>query len=366
MRIERGRLAFWLALMLLVLPFVRAETQISLPGQRSITRGGVYRVTGSLEGGQLLVDCGEDEAVVLILQGVQISSGESPAIEVKRAGQVRIILEAGTHSTLHAGEGARAALLSRADLAIEGTGALHLEAASGHGIHGRRAVSVSGGSTWIRAKKDGIKADGALEILGGEHRIIDCQEGLEGDTVLVAGGSLDITARDDGINASSADDIDLRQLPDPSGQNHWIRITGGAIVIAAQGDGMDANGDLEIQGGDIRISGPEHGQDGALDAYGDISISGGSLMAFGAAKEAQAVLDTGQSASLVILKHTLPGGQEISIKNQAGETLLAFTPLYAWDSAAISSPGIREGEPCTLWVAGQKLLKFVMGEGMGI
>ncbi len=355
-------------LLALILPMLLAcgpalgEGLVSLPEQRVITRGGIYRVRGSLEGGQLMIDCGKDEAVTLILEGVEIASPSGPAIEAKKAGPLRIVLENGSQNILRAGEGAKAALFSKPDLALEGTGALSLEASGGHGIQGKREVTLSGGVTRIRAKKNGVKAGGALRILGGSHLIEDSQEGLEGNRVLIAGGETDITARDDGVNAAGAGDVDPRQLPDPGGENHWIRISGGRLVIKARGDGIDANGDLVITGGDIRISGPVSGQDGALDAHGEIAVSGGSLMAFGAADEAEGARDAGQSASLLTLKNWVAGGQEVRVKNAAGESLLVFIPAYEWNSAALSSPDIPKGERCSLWAAGQKLLDFVMGE----
>lgn len=343
-------------LLALILPMLLAcgpalgEGLVNLPEQRVITRGGSYRVRGSLAGGQLMIDCGKDEAVTLILEGVEIASPSGPAIEAKKAGRLRIVLADGSRNILRAGEGAKAALFSRPDLALEGRGALDIEASGGHGIQGKREVSLSGGTARIRAKKNGVKAGGTLKILGGSHLIEDSQEGLEGDRVLIAGGETDITAREDGVNAAGA------------GLSHWIRVTGGSLVIAAGGDGIDANGDLIITGGDIRISGPVSGLDGALDAHGEITVSGGSLMAFGAANEAEGALDAGQSASLLALGSWVAGGQEVSVQNAAGKSLLVFTPAYEWNSVALSSPDIPKGERCSLWAAGQKLLDFVMGE----
>ncbi len=350
-----------LILLLLACGLARGESLIALPGQAVITRPGSYRLRGRLSGGQVLIDAGKEDAVTLILDGVDVRSSDFPAIEVRRAGQVRIVLEEGSLNTLRVGKGARAALLSKADLKVEGTGTLDIEALDGHGIQGKRDLSIMGGSTRIHAKKDGIKADGALSILGGSHEVADCQEGLEGHTVLISGGDIRINARDDGINASSAQEVDLRQLPDPSGENHWIKVTGGSLTITARGDGMDANGDLIISGGDIRISSPASARDGALDAHRDITISGGTLMAFGAAGEAEAPRDAGQSASLILLKKQVAGGHEVILKNQAGESLMSFTPAQGWDSVALSHPRVQQGDPCSLWAAGEKVADFVMG-----
>ena len=357
------KLPVFLLLLLALSGAVHGETLLCLPeDQPLITRPGVYRVKGRLPEGQMLIDCGREDEVILILDGLEIHSPAASALEVKRAGRLRVVLEAGSRNALRAGAGAKAAFFSKAELIVEGSGALSLEAAGGHGIHGKGDVSLKDGSVHIRALKNGVKAGGALSVLGGRHVIEDSREGLEGDSVLVTGGSLDIRAREDGVNAAGKKDPDPRRMDDPGGRNHWIRVQGGSLVIRAQGDGLDANGDLVITGGDIRISGPVSGQDGALDAHGEITISGGSLMAFGAADRAEGARDAGQSASLIRLARWVMGGQEVRLKNAAGESLLVFTPAYPWNSAVLSHPGIKKGEPCSLWAADSKLADFVMGE----
>ncbi len=357
----RKAAAFALALLLLCGQAL-GESLLTLPEQTVIEKAGTYRLRGSLQGGRVLIDAGKNEDITLILDGVEIASPDDPAIEIKRAGQARIILAEGSRNILRVGEGAKAALFSKADLTLEGEGALEMEAPGGHGIQGKKGLSIRGGDTRLRVSKDGMKAGGALAILGGQHVIVDSQEGLEGQSVLIAGGVLDITARDDGINASGDEDTDPRQLPDPSGRDHWIRVEGGNLTITAQGDGLDANGELVISGGDIRISGPVSGEDGALDAHGDIRVSGGSLMAFGAAREAKAALDAGQSVSLIVIKQWVNGGQEVALKTQTGESLLSFMPLQEWNSLQVSSPLVKAGDRCSLWVSGQHLLDFVMGD----
>ncbi len=114
-----------------------------------------------------------------------------------------------------------------------------------------------------------------------------------------------------------AETVDPRQLAEPEVNNHSILISGGELTIIS-GDGMDANGDLLISGGVIRISGPESGEDGALDADGKMAISGGSLMAFGAAAEAEMPQGVGQTSSLIVLENRVPARQEVQVKTRRG------------------------------------------------
>ncbi len=57
---------------------------------------------------------------------------------------------------------------------------------------------------------------------------------------------------------------------------------GGDIYVNAGADGLDANGNIVISGGNLEIWGASTGADGDfLDYYGDVTISGGTLFGGG-------------------------------------------------------------------------------------
>ncbi len=58
-----------------------------------------------------------------------------------------------------------------------------------------------------------------------------------------------------------------------------VRITGGTIYLRAQGDGIDSNGDLTVEGGNIviEVNAIYSGGDSELDVGGLFSTSGGTL-----------------------------------------------------------------------------------------
>ena len=60
-----------------------------------------------------------------------------------------------------------------------------------------------------------------------------------------------------------------------------IEINGGNIYINADGDGLDSNGRLIINGGEIYVDGPENNGNGALDCGINATINGGILVAAG-------------------------------------------------------------------------------------
>lgn len=357
------RLPPLLLILLLLTGLAGAETLMTLSGSQDvlIQRGGVYRLTGSLTGAQLKVEAGKGEKVTLILDGLHIEA-DGPAIEIKKTGQASVVLASGTENSLISNGKARAALSCTTALDISGEGALRFVCPQGDGLYGKDSLMIRGGQLVIEAGNDGVKSRGPVSIQGGSLQVLDSQEGIEGSAVSISGGIILIKARDDGINAaSSGDKVDPRQLAEPEVKNHSILISGGELTITSRGDGMDANGDLLISGGVIRISGPESGEDGALDADGKMAISGGSLMAFGAAAEAEMPQGVGQTSSLIVLENWVPARQEVQVKNAAGEAILSFTPVHGWDSVALSDPLILKGQPYTLEAGGEKLADFTAG-----
>ena len=81
-----------------------------------------------------------------------------------------------------------------------------------------------------------------------------------------------------------------------------INISGGVIYINAEGDGIDSNGYLTVSGGEIYVTGPSNGGNGALDYGIEASISGGVVVAAGQSGMAQNFgSDSTQCAMLINL-----------------------------------------------------------------
>ncbi len=69
-------------------------------GTVTITAEGVYRLSGTWEEGQVLIDAGESDKVQLVLDTVSITSATSAAIYAKEADKVFITLADGSENTL--------------------------------------------------------------------------------------------------------------------------------------------------------------------------------------------------------------------------------------------------------------------------
>ena len=95
---------------------------------------------------------------------------------------------------------------------------------------------------------------------------ITAREDLEGTYVKINGGTVTISASDDGINAANKS----------SEYSVIVEINGGTINITmGQGDtdGIDANGNLYINGGTITISGQS-----PFDYDGEAKYTGGKMI----------------------------------------------------------------------------------------
>ena len=185
-------------------------------------------------------------------------------------------------------------------------------------IHSDGNVSITGGTFTISSGDDAVHADQYL-ILGKENNdnslikmnITKSYEGLEGSNVYIYSGTYNIISSDDGINSAGDTDEECQpggngNHPGGGGPRPWrslsitkkprqnlrkrlaecytfhIYIYGGEIYVNAESDGLDANGNIVISGGNITVWGARSGVDGdPIDMDGTLTISGGTLLAGG-------------------------------------------------------------------------------------
>ncbi len=273
-------------------------------GNIVINKGGAYSISGKLTDGKITVDAG-DEDVTLILDGAEITSSDSSAINVYKAGIVTIELADKSENTLSdaskyvfedsysdkTNEEPSACIFSKSDLIITGAGQLKvsgnfkngikskdlltLESANiiidsadnavtgndgviingagieinskGDGIHSNSDIEINSGKLTIKSDDDGIHADNSVTVNGGELDIT-AHEGVEGTVIKINDGTITISASDDGINAAQKVD----------GATPTVEINGGSITItmgAGDTDAIDSNGNIIINGGKITITG---------------------------------------------------------------------------------------------------------------
>ena len=221
-------------------------------------------------------------------------------------------------------------------------------------VHSNGDVQINGGKFALSSGDDGIHADNALIINSGEITVSKSYEGLEGKTVTVTGGNIDITASDDGINAADGSGASAGGKPGANASSDvYINISGGYITVNASGDGVDSNGNIDISGGVILVSGPTSDGDSALDCDGTATVTGGTAIFCGSAGMAETFSDSSSQPSLMYtLDSAAAAGTSIALVNSEGKVIASFVPSKQYINVVISSPYLTVGSSYTLSVGG--------------
>ena len=253
-------------------------------------------------------------------------------------------------------------------------------------VHCDMNIYIENGEFEINATDDAIHADETLMICGGKINITNSYEGLEALEIKVEGGEIKIVASDDGLNAAGGTDSSGfggigndqfgghggrpggSQGGRPGGQNGdqgnqgggfggmqsgssngSIVISGGTIDIQASGDGIDANGTLEITGGLVTVCGPTQGDTATLDYDVSGVITGGTFIGTGARNMAQTFSDSEQGVIAVSVGNQT-SGTLITLTDSSGNVVISHEPKLNFAVVILSSPDIVKGESYTITV----------------
>lgn len=337
----------------------------------TITREGTYILTGTLDNGSVVVDIPKKNTLHLILNNAAVHSEDFAALYILHAKEVSLTLAADSRNILSNGghfssrdkNDVDAVLFSRKALTFNGEGTLTIQSPNGHGIkssgslqidggaffvdslgdsfHSKAALTINGGAFEVSSGDDAFHCDERMTITAGDILITESHEGLEGGIIDIQGGSVTLTADDDGINAGG-------KLEDDS--PNCISISGGRLHINAAGDGLDSNGNLFVSGGEIYISGPTDGENGALDYDLDAVISGGTVVAAGSSAGAKNFGPDSTQGSILAFPGSQPTGSSIQLADSSGQVLVSWQADKDFDSVVISCGGTKEGEVYTLTV----------------
>ena len=291
-----------------------------------ITQPGAYRLSGQLTLGQVAVDLGEDakkdpQAVVtLVLEGLDISCQVAPAIifynvyecgnddadqatkdvDTTAAGANVVIAD----NTVNLVNGAYVARIYKPDsvvlnedkTAVEDAKKLHKYDAA---FYSKRSMNIFGeadnsGILRIQAENEGLDSEMHLTLNGGNIQI---QSGNDG-----------INTNEDGISVTTV-----------NGGSLYIKVTG----ETGEGDGIDSNGWLVINGGTVTALACSNSADAGIDSDMGIHINGGTVLATG--NMLDQIEGTGQNYAVFSFAQTQSGGETVTLKAQDDTTLLEAT-----------------------------------------
>lgn len=227
-------------------------------------------------------------------------------------------------------------------------------------VHSNSAVTINDGTYTLTTGDDGVYSGEALEINGGTITISESYEGLEGLTVTINDGDIDITSSDDGINAAGGTEemgfggMGNDSTEDTSTDEMWMEINGGYIHVLAGGDGIDSNGDITVNGGEVYIDGPSDNGNSAID-YGDRSacyINGGTVVAIGSSGMAEDISDDSDQQVMLVKLDSQKEAGEVTLTDSDGNEIITYTALKSYDCVIISTKDLEAGQTYTLTTSG--------------
>lgn len=267
----------------------------------TLNKEGVYVLSGEAENVTVVVEAAEDAKVQIVLDGVGITNEDSPAIYVKAADKVFVTstdsenrMEVSGSYVADGDTNLDAVIFSRADMTLNGTGALEMVSNEGNGISSKDDLKITGGAYTIHSAADAIEANDAILIHDGTITIDAGKDALHSENdedpslgnIYMEGGTLTITAADDAILGNNLVQIDGGTINIETSEEgieaNYIKVNDGQITLYAKNDGINASQKvnstvaIEVNGGTIDVS-MGSGDTDAFDSNGDIYINGGTI-----------------------------------------------------------------------------------------
>lgn len=276
--------------------------------QVTITSAGTYSFSGTLADGQIIVDTQDEDTVRLILNGVDIHNSTTAPIYVMNAEKTVIILADNSENFISDEDAyviedsetdePNAAIFSKSDLTLYGSGSLTVNGYYNDGIASKDGLIIASGTITVSAVDDGIRGKDYLVIKDGAVTITAQGNGLKSDNeedatkgyISMDAGILNITSSGDAIQAATdvmitGGDITIISGGGSSAQldetisakgikaTVGINIDGGTFTINAADDALHSNGSLTINDGTFTLA---SGDDG-LHADSTLDINAGNI-----------------------------------------------------------------------------------------
>ena len=327
-----------------------------------ITKPGTYVLSGKLEAGQIAVDLGEDaeddlEAVVtLVLNNVDITCSVAPGVifynvyecgssdeenatkdvDTTAAG-ANVLIPDGTNNTVNGSYVAR--IYKSVELNEEGT-----EVVDSKKLHKYDAAFYS---------KMSMNMNGGEENTG-VLNIHAENEGLDSELHLtINGGQINIVSGNDGINTNE-DNVSVTTV---NGGWLFIKVDGST----GEGDGIDSNGWLVINGGTVVTSACATSMDAGIDSDKGIHINGGNVIAGG--NMLDHISESEQDYVVFTFQDKVKGNEEITLEKDGEEFFFTLGNDYTY--LIVSNEFIAKGGTYTLW-KGEEQLSVVENDGGGM
>ena len=314
-----------------------------------ITKPGTYALSGTLSAGQIAIDLGSDakedpEAVVtLILNGVDIKCSVAPAVIFYN------VYECGSSDTEGASKEVDTSAAGANVLVADGS-VNNVDGAYVARIYNSESVKLSEDGTEVLDAKKLHKYDAAFyskmtmnvngdELGTGVLNITATNEGLDSELHLtINGGNINIISGNDGINTNE-DEVSVTTV---NGGTLKIHVSG----TTGEGDGIDSNGWLVINGGTVIAEACDKSADAGIDSDMGIHINGGMVIATG--NMLDHISESTQNYAVFQFVSSQKAGETYTLKNEAGEVVFTCKPENDFTYLIVSSEELSAGT-YTLW-----------------
>ncbi|MBR7032324.1 MAG: carbohydrate-binding domain-containing protein [Clostridia bacterium] len=198
----------------------------------TITSAGTYTASGLLEG-QIVVDAGEEDEVVIELSGATVTCGDDSPIKALSAGSVDISAKRDTENVINDTRGTKTAddegqgegaIYAACDLKIKGYGTLEVNASYNNGIHTTDDLEIQNLTLKVTAYDNALKGNDSITVSSG--------------TVIA------ISTNGDGVKTENTD------VSKNGVTRGDVILSGGTITVYAAGDGFQAAHDFEMTAGE--------------------------------------------------------------------------------------------------------------------
>lgn len=318
-----------------------------------ITEPGQYILSGNLSKGQIAVDLGKEAkedpnaVVTLVLKQVNITCEVAPAIifynvyecgivdeekatkdvDTSNAG-ANIIVSDDTFNIINGSYVARIYKPDSVELNPEGTEVVEAKKLHKYdgAVYSKMSMNVNGGS-----------AGTGILVINAENEGLDTELHLT-----INGGCIQIESGNDGINTNE-DNVSV------------TTINGGTLSIivngnTGEGDGIDSNGWLVINGGTVYTQACSTSMDAGIDSDRGIHINGGRVLAYG--NMLDRIADSEQGFVVFnFADRQMPG--EYMIKDSNDNSVILYNVTNEFTYMLVSNTNLVEGE-YTLWYGEQQ------------
>ena len=319
----------------------------------NITAPGAYHITGTLSAGQIRVDLGvtayddPDAVVELILEDTSITCTVAPAILFVNTYECDNAWSADTAQPEVDTSAAGANLILRGSNTVTGS-------------HVAKIFKDKEGEKKLWKQDGAIYSYMSLNVFGpGSLDLTADNEGLDTELHLTLnGGNIVIRSGNDGINTNE-DGVSV------------TTINGGTLNIfaglGAEGDGIDSNGYLVINGGSV-FAAAHPAADAGLDSDLGSFIHGGTVIAMGSSMD-WAESDSNQVTMNLQFASQQKAGSRITVTREDGTQIFSFEDdsdtSRSFSGLILSHPYFAQGETYHIYVDGVQMAYTGTDVGFG-